>query len=68
MECPLLGVKRTCRFALQMSAYDPKRTCFDSDGIGLTTSDAMGRPTKGSGKLVSAFGESSHERTLIFDQ
>ena len=25
-ECPLLGVKRTWRFALQMSAYDPKRT------------------------------------------
>ena len=25
-ECPLLGVKRTCRFAPQMSAYDPKRT------------------------------------------
>ena len=24
--CPLLGVKRTWRFALQMSAYDPKRT------------------------------------------
>ena len=24
--CPLSGVKRTCRFALQMSAYDPKRT------------------------------------------
>jgi hypothetical protein len=23
----LLGVKQTCRFALQMSAYDPKRTC-----------------------------------------
>ena len=23
--CPLLGVKRTCRFALHMSAYDPKR-------------------------------------------
>ena len=23
----LSGVKRTCRFALQMSAYDPKRTC-----------------------------------------
>jgi hypothetical protein len=22
----LLGVKRTCPFALQMSAYDPKRT------------------------------------------
>ena len=25
--CPLSGVKRTCRFALHMSAYDPKRTC-----------------------------------------
>ena len=24
--CPLLGVKRTCLFALHMSAYDPKRT------------------------------------------
>jgi hypothetical protein len=24
--CPLLGVKRTCLFALQMSAFDPKRT------------------------------------------
>ncbi|MGA7113202.1 MAG: ABC transporter substrate-binding protein, partial [Pseudolabrys sp.] len=26
-ECPLLGVKRTSRFAPQMSANDPKRTC-----------------------------------------
>src|SRR5262249_38508442 len=25
-KCPLLGVKRTCLFALHMSAYDPKRT------------------------------------------
>src|SRR6476620_9188998 len=25
--CPLLGVKRTCLFASQMSAFDPKRTC-----------------------------------------
>ena len=25
-KCPLLGVKRTWRFALQMSAFDPKRT------------------------------------------
>ena len=25
-ECPLLDVKRTWRVALQMSAYDPKRT------------------------------------------
>src|SRR5262245_64779812 len=25
--CPLSGVKRTCPFALHMSAYDPKRTC-----------------------------------------
>ena len=28
--CPLLGVKRTWRFALQMSAYDPKRTSTNS--------------------------------------
>ena len=27
--CPLLGVKRTCHFALQMSANDPKRTDRD---------------------------------------
>ena len=25
-QCPLSGVKRTCLFALQMSANDPKRT------------------------------------------
>jgi hypothetical protein len=25
-QCPLSGAKRTCRFALHMSAYDPKRT------------------------------------------
>ena len=25
--CPLLGIKRTCHFALQMSAFDPKRVC-----------------------------------------
>src|SRR5262249_20848579 len=25
--CLLSGVKRTCRFALHMSAFDPKRTC-----------------------------------------
>src|SRR5262245_39036900 len=24
--CPLLGVKRTCRFALHLGAFDPKRT------------------------------------------
>ena len=31
-ECPLSGVKRTCHFALQMSAYDPKRTSTSSGG------------------------------------
>ena len=25
-QCPLLALKRTCRFALHMSAFDPKRT------------------------------------------
>ena len=29
--CPLLGVKRTCHFALHMSAYDPKRTLPPDD-------------------------------------
>ena len=29
-QCPLSGVKRTCHFALQMSAYDPKRTSTNS--------------------------------------
>ena len=29
--CPLSGVKRTCLFALQMSAYDPKRTWASAD-------------------------------------
>jgi hypothetical protein len=24
--CPLSGVKQTCRFAAQMSSFDPKRT------------------------------------------
>ena len=28
--CPLLGEKRTCDFALQMSAFDPKRTSAHS--------------------------------------
>ena len=31
-KCPLLGAKRTRRFALQMSAYDPKRTLGESHG------------------------------------
>ena len=29
-KCPLLGVKRTCHFALHLSACDPKRTCHTS--------------------------------------
>ena len=39
--CPLLGVKRTCLFALQMSAYDPKRTWVHplSFGAGLMVLD-----------------------------
>jgi hypothetical protein len=35
-KCPLLGVKRTCLFALHMSAYDPKRT-FAKIGLRLRT-------------------------------
>jgi putative ABC transport system substrate-binding protein len=31
ISCPLLREKRTCRFALQMSAYDPKRTLTEAE-------------------------------------
>src|SRR5262245_35491201 len=31
--CPLLGVKQTCRFALHMSAFDPKRTLLSPSNI-----------------------------------
>ena len=31
----LLGVKRTCLFALQMSAYDPKRTLPTTPLLGV---------------------------------
>jgi heterodisulfide reductase subunit A-like polyferredoxin len=30
VQCPLLGVKRTCRLHCEMSAYDPKRTSSSS--------------------------------------
>jgi hypothetical protein len=30
-QCLLLGVKRTCLFALQMSAFDPKRKSLRTD-------------------------------------
>ena len=46
----LLGVKRTCRFALHMSAYDPKRTSTKGTGlparIGQTGIVNHGRPRR----------------------
>jgi hypothetical protein len=33
--CPLSGVKRTCLFALQMSAFDPKRTKLAATNVCL---------------------------------
>ena len=40
--CPLLGEKRTCSFALQMSAYDPKRTSPNRHNAArLTLCDVM---------------------------
>ena len=45
--CPLLGVKRTCRFALQMSAIDPKRTSLGGpDTVLLASGAAMRRRSK----------------------
>ena len=35
--CPLSGVKRTCPFALQMSAFDPKRTLVAPPSTALLT-------------------------------
>src|SRR5262245_65712589 len=35
----LLGAKRTCRFALHMSAYDPKRTSAEPQRRQVTTSN-----------------------------
>src|SRR5262249_31763392 len=47
-QCPLSGVKRTCLFALHMSAYDPKRTYFESMSgkrmIGAPSSIIMAGP------------------------
>ena len=45
--CPLLGVKRTCRFALQMSAFDPKRTSAGTQSItsSAATINAGGKAT-----------------------
>ena len=39
--CPLLGVKRTCLFALHMSAFDPKRTWRTFPSAGLSRYDAV---------------------------
>jgi hypothetical protein len=40
----LLAIKRTCLFALHMSAFDPKRTCCTGIGhFGLKTRD-VARP------------------------
>ena len=51
--CPLLGVKRTCRFALHMSAFDPKRA-ISVDGY-LRAGGVM---VDGNGRLVGdRFGD-----------
>src|SRR6478672_8482170 len=57
----LLGVKRTCPFALHMSAYDPKRTWappFPSfilslyDALSWASGEAMRRRDKAGGKAI----------------
>src|SRR5262245_63390933 len=46
--CPLSGVKRTCRFALHISAFDPKRT-FWSEALTchLSHTFKLSRPPRG---------------------
>ena len=45
--CPLLGVTWTCHFALQMSAFDPKRTCPRHGGCRLLTNPKRTSPCTG---------------------
>ena len=42
--CPLSGVKRTCLFALHMSAFDPKRTIAFFQYAGLSRYDGWSEP------------------------
>src|SRR5262249_4149056 len=48
--CPLSGVKRTCRFALHMSAFDPKRTLVGLRGPNLRLFPNPGRVTPSCGE------------------
>jgi len=41
--CPLLGVKRTCPFALHMSANDPKRTFGPTSNLQIDRYDVFVR-------------------------
>jgi hypothetical protein len=44
--CPLLGVKRTCLFALHMSAFDPKRTSRAFPSSAFTGYDSLAKGPK----------------------
>ena len=53
--CPLSGVKQTWRFALHMSAYDPKRTSV-TPGIILILYDVVTRGQMRRREFISLFG------------
>ena len=51
--CPLSGVKRTSRFALQMSAFDPKRTlCTLTGGHGTVLALRYRKPRHAIGGAI----------------
>ena len=67
--CPLSGVKRTCPFALQMSAFDPKRTSGPAQHALLLRPNLLGFEPTGvvlSWEMVLCAGEISS--ILFLDQ
>src|SRR5262249_3955487 len=70
--CPLSGVKRTCRLALQTSVFDPKRT--SSRGaeieicIGLGIVVSLRRRRYASTRWTRAAGDRSAQGAQTFDR
>ena len=61
-KCPLSGVKRTCRVALHMSAYDPKRTSVILTEPRLNRYDTGSLPSGGAMRrreFITLFGSAA---------
>ena len=62
LQCPLSGVKRTCLFALHMSAFDPKRTLSATRLTGSTAHDLITSPAY---LVIKAANEFKDKTTAI---